>query len=138
MWFIYQAWYWVLGFRSPYIGMFSYYWVHDQLMVWVSVNLEHNDSTVIRYSLFLFWLQTLSSCISRPKACPISCANKLPFLQNPKIDTNYFQIIWCSIYTLVHREDPNAGIWPVWVTNAVLFCGCSQGARGESGVRRKY
>lgn len=92
---IYQAWYWILGFRSPYIGMFSYYWVHDQLMVWVSVNLEQNDLIVITYSLFLFCLQTLSSCISRPKPCPISCANKLPFLQNPKIDTNYFQFFWC-------------------------------------------
>ena len=89
MWLIYQAWYWLLGFRRPYIGMFSYYWVHDQLMVWVSVNLKQN--LIIRWSFCYLWLQTLSSCISRPKPCPISCANKLPFLQNPKRDTNYYE-----------------------------------------------
>ena len=49
------------------------------------------DCNIIRCSFCYSWLQTLSSCISRPKPCPISCANKLPFLQNPKRDTNYYE-----------------------------------------------
>ena len=40
--------------------------------------------------------------------------------------------------TLVQGEDPDASKRPVWITDAVLFCGSPQGAGAVSAGRKEY
>ena len=109
---------------SPWLQESIYLRVYQSLSSWSARGLDLCKSKIkfSKQNSLIFLIQTVSSCISRPKACPISWANRLPFLQNPDKNNKrcLFQKFWLN-----HNSH--------WSTEKIAMQ-----AKGQSGLQMQF